>query len=167
MSVTVTHAEPETSLVDFSKEPITVTINDAAHEIHPLRMSDFAKAQRFMKNQSFAVFLEQTRTIPLDAEDRGVALARIATTPVTLPDILRSREGELYLIFLSLKRGDNGLGWEWLRDNLPPLDVYVLSKLMDVINGLTAPEDSNGKAPLADTTTTSSERETTVIGDTT
>lgn len=162
MNVTTKHAEPETSLVDFSKEPTTLTIGEKTYEVHPLRMSDFCKAQRFVKEQNLGTFLQQTRLVPLEPEDRGIALARIATTPVSLGDILRSKEGELQLLYLSLKRGDPSLKWEWLRDNLPPLEVSVLSELMAVINGLSAPEDGNGQAPLTTTTTTTSE-----TGDTT
>lgn len=152
---------PEQGLVDFSRVPFELTL-DKTYELHPLTFGDYCAAQNWVKKQHMDMLLGTICGVPMDDRVRAITIAEVAQSQVSLAEVMSTKEGELYLLYLSLKRGDAQCSFEQLRDSLPPLSILIMTRIVNHITGFSDPV-TEGADPLAGTTITakSSKAETT------
>lgn len=128
----------------------TVSIGGVEVELSPLTPNDFARAEEHVKDHQRDQFLQKTRDKPLAPEILAGTLAQIETTPVTLTDVLKSYDGQLYLVWLSSRKA---MPFEHFRTRLDTIELARLTNIVSRISGLLDEEDG-GEAgnPTTDTT---------------
>ena len=127
-----------TPIVDVSAEPMTLTIGGREYKLPPLSMGDIAAAERWIIDQRLNAVLERTRMPPLPDDVRAKAIAAVLASPVQLADILLSYEGRLRLLYLSMRRADHAIRWEFVKEGMPAVATLVLTELMYKLAGLGA-----------------------------
>ena len=123
-------------LVDLSAEPMVLTIGECEYKLPPLTMGDIASAERMIMDQRFDKLLERTKMPPLPDDLRAKAIAAVLATPVALHEILMSYEGRLRLLFLSMRRADPKITWDFVLHGMPTISTQVLTSLMYKLAGL-------------------------------
>lgn len=141
---------PTDSMVDFSDAPARITIGDKQYAIPPLTMGDRFNAEQHIRDENLSRFLRLTQNTPLPSDVRGQALAEIACKPVTSEQLISTNANQLYLLYLSMRRGDPKVTWEFVQ-SLPSMTIETLSTILHSITGL---EKTNGQADPTDTTST-------------
>jgi len=128
----------------------TVSIGGIEVELSPLGPNDFARAEEHVKDRQREQFLQKTRDKPLAPEIISGTLAQIETTPVTLSDVLKSYDGQLYLVWLSSRKA---MPFEHFKARL---DTIELSRLTNIVSRISDLLDEEGDAnPTTDSTTPS------------
>jgi len=130
-------------------QPATVSIGGIEVELSPLTPNDFARAEEHVKDNQRNQFLQKTRDKPLAPEVLAGTLAQIETTPVTLTDVLKSYDGQLYLVWLSSRKA---MPFEHFRTKLDAVELVRLTNIVSRISGLLEEGESNGENPTTDTT---------------
>jgi hypothetical protein len=133
----------------FSDEPSEITIDGVLYAIEPLRQGHVCRAIRWMKDRCMETFLDQTRMIPLPAEERGTTLAQIACTTPTFIEMLDHYEAKLFLLTLHTKADGKSMDLAYVRDKLKP---RTCGTLLDIMLGISKKKD--GDDPLGGSTST-------------
>ncbi|KKM72870.1 hypothetical protein LCGC14_1416190 [marine sediment metagenome] len=141
---------PTDSMVDFSDAPARITIGDKEYAIPPLTMGDRFEAEQHIRDDNLNRFLRVTETKPLPADVRGTALAEIACKQVTSDQLISTSANQLYLLYLSMRRGDPKITWKFVQ-SLPSMTIETLSTILHSITGLVKEDDA---ADPTDTTST-------------
>lgn len=115
---------------------IKVKVGDKELEVHQLRIEDFCAAEEYIRNQRLDAFLKQTRMVNLPDAVRAKTMAEILNRPVSLDEILSNVSGQVYLLYLSLKRGNPQITADYVRTQLEPTAIKTLSQILWVITGL-------------------------------
>lgn len=121
-------------------QPATVSIGGIDVELSPLGPNDFARAEEHVKDRQREQFLHKTRNTPLAPEILAGTLAQIETTPVTLADVLKSYDGQLYMVWLSSR---NAMPFELFKTKLDTIELARLSNIVARISQLLDKEDED------------------------
>jgi len=139
-------------------QPCRVRLGNREFVVSPLTPHDFAEAEAFVRNDRLNAFMEQTRLVKgvnLPDTVRGVAMAGILNRPVSLDEVLSSFTGQLYLLYLSLKKLNPGLTFEAMK-SMGPTDIKLISTIMLQITGLGGMSGEEGEqSPLGTSELTS------------
>lgn len=155
------------SLVDFSTSPSRITIDGEDYEVHPLRMGDYAEAQRWVRDRQAQSFFDHLKGgNRVSDEVWSDVLSRIEQAPVTVQRLISTPETMYYLLFLSLRRGVPKLAWNTVQ-NMKPLTYWQLTIVVMEISGLRMPaeglDDPFGVAGAGTSTNNGSDRLTAPI----
>ncbi len=131
---------PTDSMVDFSDAPARITINGQEFAIPPLTMGDRFEAEQHIRDDNLNRFLRLTETKPLPADVRGTALAEIACKQVTSDQLISTTASQLYLLYLSMRRGDPKITWTFVQ-SLPTMTIETLDTVLRSITGLVKDDD--------------------------
>ena len=145
---------PTDSMVDFSDAPARITIGDQEFAIPPLTMGDRFEAEQHIRDDNLNRFLRVTETKPLPHEVRALALAAIACEQVTSDQLISTTANQLYLLYLSLHRGDPKITFKFVQ-SLPTMTIQTLDTILRSITGLIKDDDA------VDPTTTSTTKSST------
>lgn len=136
----------------FSDAPSEITIEGVLYTIDPLRQGHVCRVIRWMKDQCIEIFLEQTRMVPLPAEERGATLAHIACKTPTFIEVLDQYEAKLFLLSLHLKADGKPLNLAYIRDVMKP---RTCGTLLDILLGISKKGGPDMDAdPLGSSTST-------------
>lgn len=144
---------PTDSMVDFSDAPARIMIGDKEYAIPPLTMGDRFNAEQHIRDDNLSRFLRLTQNTPLPDAVRGNALAEITCKPVSSEQLISTSANQLYLLYLSMRRGDPKVTWEFVQ-SLPSMTIETLSTILHSITGLVGKDD--GADPTDTTSTTKS-----------
>lgn len=141
------------SLVDFSVTPARVKFDGEEYELHPLRMGDYAEAQRWLRDKQSQSFFEHlSGKNRVSDEVWADVLTRIEQTPITVQRLIATPETMYYLVYLSLRRGGSKITLKDMADMLP-MTHWQLTLTVLQISGLRMPteglEDPFGAASEA------------------
>jgi len=126
----------------------SVSIGGIEVELSPLTPNDFARAEEHVKDHQRGQFLQKTRDKPLAPEILSGTLAQIETTPVTLTDVLKSYDGQLYLVWLSSRKA---MPFEHFRTKLDTIELARLTNIVSRISGLLEEGESEDGNPTIGT----------------
>lgn len=134
----------------FSDAPSELKIDGKVYTIDPIRQGNVCKVIRWMKDRCMETFLEQTRMVPLPAEERGTTLALIACKTPTFIEVLDQYEAKLFLLSLHIKADGKPLDLDYIRDEMKP---RTCGTLLDILLGMSK-KGGDDADPLADSTST-------------
>lgn len=135
----------------FSDAPSEITIAGVVYAVDPIRQGNVCKVIRWMKDRCMETFLEQTRMIPLPAEERGTALAQIACKTPTFIEVLDQYEAKVYLLSLHVKADGKPLTLAYIRDEMAP---RTCGALLDILLGMSKKGAETDADPLGNSTST-------------
>ena len=144
-------------LSDAIATSIKVKLGETDYEVTQLEPNDFAEAEAFIRNDRLSAFLEQTRLIQginLPDAVRAQTMAAILNQPVSLNEVLETSLGNIFLLYLSLKKKSPGLTFEQVKRMLGT-NISLLSDLMLEITGLREKAEEVGAVPLGTSDSTS------------
>lgn len=148
-----------TTLLDISPEGANLTIPDGkdgsrTYDLRVLRTGDNAKAKKFLRSSRMNAYLEETRFVVLSDAERAATMAEIVCRPIPLTVIWGDSEGELYLLWLAIKHNDPPITWEWVLNEMPPLDRQILSDVLFYVCNVKKLDEGDTKNPLEAKTAT-------------
>lgn len=136
--------------------PTTVTIGGKEYKLSPLTPFDFATAENMIKEKRLSALLDQTRLVAgvnLPDKVRATAIAELMAQTVSLSEVVDSFNGQLILVFLSLKKNHPELLMKEMQ-KIPQTDIDVVSSIVREITGIKV-EEVEEDAPLEVKETTS------------
>ena len=154
-------AQSDKSLKGMIPPTLTVNIDGKAFELSELTIKDFADAEQFIKQERFEALLDWTRRIKgvnLPDNVRAKAIAEVMTTDVPLHEVMSTFSGQLYLLYLSLRKKDPEITLAYLKDKLEVEAILDFVQLVAHITGLidmTQESEKEGDNPLSTRRTTS------------
>lgn len=119
---------------DLGNGSLEIEIGTKKFKCAALTLGDLAQAETFIKSARLEAFLNQTRLVKghnLPDNVRGVAIGSIMNTPVSVGDILGEFSGQLYILYMSLKRGGTPLGdFDSFKATVVDLDLTLLMEVV-------------------------------------
>ena len=93
-------------LTKFAAQPVTIAVDGAEYTVSPLTIGDRAKWQARIKNRRLSALYDLADEKVMPDELFCESLARTASQPVTIAQMIADEDALLYALSLSLSKSD-------------------------------------------------------------
>jgi len=141
------------TLADAVGAPVTIEAGGRSWELHPLRLRDWGRLERWMRDEVIRAATEVLKDADLDEARMGIvmreahrqAAAMSIQSADAMQGLLSSLGGMLKIIYLSLRHGEPNLTEAEFDDRLG-YDIRTLATLAERVFEISFPEQAGESA---------------------